>query len=137
MRKMTKSNSDFFHLSFLSISLSADRTQCFGCHLHGLMQHFLKRGTELRLSGDAFWSQVHISYSPAPRGGFTHRGMYPGWPDEGRDKQGGQAEQKAQRALHVSGHDEEDSGSQPVVARIDVLFRGWKERLKKPQAGWK
>lgn len=70
---------------------------------------------------------------PCARGGCTHRGMYPGWPDEGRDKQRGQAEQKAQRALHVSGHDEEDRGGQPVVAWINILLRGWKEQLKKPK----
>lgn len=72
---------------------------------------------------------------PCAKGGCTHRGMYPGWPDEGRDKQRGQAEQKAQRALHVSGHDEEDRGGQPVVAWINILLRGWKERLKKPKDG--
>lgn len=56
--------------------------------------------------------------------------MYPGWPDKGRDKQGGQIEQKSERALGVSSHDEEHCGEQPVVAWINILLSGWEERLK-------
>lgn len=56
--------------------------------------------------------------------------MYPGWPDKGRDKQGGQVEQKSERALGVSSHDEEHCGEQPVVAWINILLSGWEERLK-------
>lgn len=93
---------------------------CFRCYLH---RHAYRYCGHSLVSGTLIF--------PCANGRCTHRGIYPGWPDEGRDKQRGQAEQKAQRALHVSGHDEEHRGGQPVVARINILLRGCKELLKK------
>lgn len=65
----------------------------------------------------------------------THRGVYPRWPDEGRDEQRGQVEQETQRAFHVSSHDEEHCGDQPVVAWINIQLRDWKEQLKSQRIG--
>lgn len=66
-------------------------------------------------------------------GCWTHRSVEPGGPEEGWCEQGGEVEEEAEGSLHVSSHDEEHGGGEPVMTGVgslqSVWWRGVMERL--------